>query len=146
MASFMVDLSGDTELVRKIEALGAAIKPIAVKVLRSAAAPVLSRAQADAPAKTGAMKRALRIKKVAGRQGRVRIVITTSSGDFKGDQFYTPFVELGHRQGSRKLGNARKQIPGRRFILGAWGSLQSQTEQTVRDGFKQEIEAAAKAL
>lgn len=146
MAGLIVDLSGDTELIRKIEAIGNAIKPIAARVLRSAAEPVLSRAKADAPVRTGAMQRSLRIKKATSRQGRVRIVVTTSAGDFKGKEFYTPFVELGHKQGSRKLGNARKQIPGRRFILGAWSALSSQTEAAVRDGFKQEIEAAAKSV
>lgn len=146
MASFTVDMSGDADLVRKIEALGDQIKPIAAKVLREAAEPVLARAQVNAPVKSGRMKAALRVKKATSRQGRVRIVVTTGAGDFKGKEFYTPFVELGHMQGNRKLGPSRKHVPGKRFILGAWDSLATQTEQAVRDGFKREIEAAAKAI
>lgn len=146
MAGLIVDLSGDTELIRKIESLSNAIKLIAARVLRSAAEPVLAQAKANAPVKSGAMRAALRIKKATSRQGRVRIIVTTSAGDFKGKTFYTPMVELGHRQGSRKLGDARKKIPGRRFIIGAWTALSSKTEAAVRDGFKQEIEAAAKSL
>ena len=146
MAGLIVDMSGDVDLVRKIEALGNAVKPIAARVLRKAAEPVLAKAQAAAPVRSGAMKAALRIKKATSRTGRVRVTISTSAGDFKGKQFYTPFVELGHLQGSRKLGTARKQIPGKRFIRGAWDALASQTAATIRQELKQEIEAAAKTL
>lgn len=146
MASITLDLSGDKELIRKIEAIGNQIKPIVNTVLRAAAAPILAQAKANAPARTGALRSSLKIRKATSRQGRIRIIVSTSAGDFQGKQYYGAFVEYGHRVGSRKLGAARKDVTPVRYIGRAWDALSSQTEQAVKQGFKDEIEKAAKTV
>lgn len=146
MASLTVDLSGDRELIRKIESLGNQIKPIASRVLRTAAAPILSQAKANAPVRSGALRASLKVRKATSRQGRVRIIVSTSAGDFQGKQYYGAFVEYGHKVGSRKLGSARKDVAPVRYIGRAWDALSSQTEQAVKQGFKDEIEKAAKTV
>lgn len=86
--------------------------------LRAGARLIQSAAQANAPVRTGALQRNVKIRPGKNSRGETQksVIIGVGRKWFTGDQFYAAFVEFGHRQGRRKLGNKRKQIPGEHYI------------------------------
>jgi len=87
--------------------------------LKAGCKVVQAQAQADAPHKTGATAAAIKIKAGKRKKGRVSYLVTIGQGWFKGDEYYASFVALGHKQGKRKLGDKRKDIPGNPYLKNA---------------------------
>lgn len=83
------------------------------KAQRPAAKLLQSAARAEAPEKTGNLKKQIKIK-----SGRTRGGTKLSVGftNFIGKAYYAAFILLGWKHGSRKLGNARKSIPANDFL------------------------------
>jgi HK97 gp10 family phage protein len=106
-------------------------KKIIRKALRNGGKIVQKAAKANAPVKSGALKKAIKIragKRVTGKQS---VFIGTSDKAFVGKMFYAAFIEFGHKQGSRKLGNERKDIAANPFMENAYETTKTQTEQTI---------------
>jgi HK97 gp10 family phage protein len=72
-------------------------------------------AKGFAPVKSGLLRESIQVK-TTRRLGNVYTRVVISQGWYKGDQFYAAFQEFGYHHGSRKLGNAREWVPGKKFM------------------------------
>lgn len=87
------------------------------KANKAGAKILLTTAQANAPVRTGLMKSKIKIRNSNKKSvGLYRSSIGVDSKDFTGKAFYSSFVLWGHKVGSRKLGNERKQVPANDFL------------------------------
>ncbi len=114
-----IEIQGVEELRRKLLALEPKIaKKVLRKALRAGAKIVQARAKQNIPqGGTGVLSRSLKVRAMRRtRRQRIGVAVETREGWYKGEAFYGAFVEFGHRQGSRKLGDARKQIEGKHYI------------------------------
>ena len=102
-------VEGMTELVNDIQRMaqelsdaeGGNFRKTATEALTEAAQPVLEKAKAFVPVKTGMLKRTLRTGKVVKRPEKAGGGYRIDIGKFKGengdeDGFYASFVEFGH--------------------------------------------------
>lgn len=92
-------VSSTFALDRKLKALGPKVaNGIKRKAARRAAKPVLQAARANMPAKSGMLKKSLRVRGYKSRKKDiVGVRVATSAKWFKGDTFYAAFVEFGTR-------------------------------------------------
>lgn len=112
MADMEYSIEGLKELQQDLLDLEPKVaRKYAGKSLKDGAKIILAEAQNDAPVQSGATKKALRIRMGRSKKGYKSVRVVIGSGWFKGDEFYAAFVEFGHKQGSRKLGDKRKDIP-----------------------------------
>ena len=111
-------VTGAKELAARLSLLPAKLqKSILRPALRKGASLILGPARANAPEKTGAMKRAIKVKSRKSRKGTVAIGVVLGAGFFKGDEFYGAFQEFGWHAGSRRRSvgwKARKITAGLR--------------------------------
>ena len=62
----------------------------------------------------------------------------------KGATFYGAFVEFGHRVGSRKLGDARKEVAGQHFMQKAVAAKGQAAADAAAAKMQQELVAIAR--
>ena len=138
------DIVGAKELEAALKALPKTVaNKVVRKALRSGGKVILGAMKAKCPVETGALLKALKVRAGRRRRNSYTIVVGASSKDFTGKQFYASFVEMGHLQGSRKLGSNRKMIPAKPFMRPAYEqSKDTATTQTL-DELKSGIEQAA---
>lgn len=95
-------------LTRKLHLLeGAAQRKIARKGAREALRPTLTAARANAPVRSGRLRRSVKIRTLKrNRGGRIGARVTTGdkTGDYGGKTYYGAFVEYGHKVGRRSRG------------------------------------------
>ena len=72
-------------------------------------------ARGFAPVKSGLLRESIRVK-TTRRLGNVYTRVLIGSGWYQSDSFYAAFQEFGYHHGSRKLGNAREWIPGKKYM------------------------------
>lgn len=102
-----------------VAALGGMTKRVVRKrvssALRAGAKVVQASAAANAPVKSGQLKRSIKVRSSRTRRpGEVGIVVITGAGDYKGDEFYGAFQEYGWEQGDRSDDNRHAQVLRRR--------------------------------
>ncbi len=92
-------MSSTFALDRKLKSMPVKIaRGIQRKAARRAAKPVLAAARANMPAKSGQLKKSLKIRSYKSRKkGIYGVRVMTGKKWFKGDQFYAAFVEFGTR-------------------------------------------------
>lgn len=85
-----------------------------------------AKATALAPAKTGALRRAIKVSSLKAKPGNAKVRIQVGKGAYKGDEYYAAFQEWGWKQGKRPRGgktaranDTRKEIPGRHYMENA---------------------------
>ncbi len=106
---FTIVLTGTDELNRKLLELTSAQAKAAIrKAARPALKPTLTAARANAPVKSGALKRSIKIRSIARSRTRVGARVTTAASDnqFSGKTFYGAFLEWGWKTGARKRTHA----------------------------------------
>lgn len=104
MAKDHLVLTGDAELNRKLRELGGPKQKAAIrKASRAALKPVAAAAKANAPKRSGRLRKSIKVKAIKRSRSRVGSRVTTSKTDnqFKGRQFYSGFQEYGWRVGKR---------------------------------------------
>ena len=114
-----IELQGVEELRRKLLSLEPRIaKKVLRKALRAGAKIIHARAKQNIPTGgSGVLARSIKVRAMKRtRKQRIGVAVETREGWYKGEAFYGAFVEFGHKQGSRKLGDARKQIEGKHYI------------------------------
>ena len=118
-------------------------KKLVKSALRTAAKPTLRLARANAPVKTGLVRRSLRIVSGRGRKTLIQMRLVMGLKNFVGKSYYGAFVEEGHFTGNRPKGlkglkgadakqryhalsvlGGRKFIPGKHFMLHAFEATQ----------------------
>lgn len=111
-----ITIQGFEELEKALRALPEAVeKKILADSLRAGAKPIHAAAVEKCPVyhgpsrpdvTPGQLKKSIKIK-TSRRKGRVRVMVQTGEGDFKGDEFYGAFVEFGHKIGARPSGRGK---------------------------------------
>jgi HK97 gp10 family phage protein len=114
------------------------------KALRKAAKPILDAAKAGAPVESGTLIKSIKIRKGKAKRGLRSVIVGVGDKWFLGDEFYAAFVEFGHLQGSRKLGNTRKKIPGEHFIEYAYDEQKAAATQLLIQTLGELIDKAIK--
>jgi len=103
MAIARVSLSGAKEVrlaLAKLETKAA--RKLASKALRAGAKIVQAHAKATAPAQTGALKRAIKVRAGKNRKTYRSIIVGPGAKWFTGDEFYAGFIEFGWKTGKRR--------------------------------------------
>lgn len=159
-------LTGDKDVDRAFAELPKrAQRKVLREALRPAAKVLLTQARANITKRTGKAAASLKVK--AGkrtRTGSVTLQVVTSSGWFKGDQYYLPMGELGFKLGSRrlyptsagprhKLGKRwiRQRIPvdGKRWIRSALEQREAEARslglRLLREGIEREAKNLARS-
>jgi HK97 gp10 family phage protein len=126
-----VQVKGLTECLNALKELDSKVqKSILRKGLRAGAKIVLAAAKADAPERTGRLKRNLKVRGGKSGKGKVGLTVGASAKDFTGPAFYASFLEYGYHTRPRKTSistaSGRKPIEGQHFLLKAY-------EQTKED-------------
>lgn len=122
--AFRVTVQGDKKLLAKLNRLG---RTEANKVIRTAlragSKTIADETKRLAPVgqdrgshKKGTLKRAIKVRAMKRKRGRIGTMVQIGQGFFKGATFYGGFVALGHKIGSRKLGGSRGQVPANEFM------------------------------
>lgn len=129
----LMNVRGHRQVIAR---LGRLEKKVARKILsqsaRVAMRPVLAAAKANAPKKTGALAKSVRMRALKrNRKGRYGVRVMTSKEWFKGDEYYGAFQEFGWKAGKRRPGyrrkfrpelDTRKEIPGKHYVQRAYES------------------------
>lgn len=144
MPGVTVKIEGAEAIARSLKELPNKVsKGIMRKALRAGAKIVLAKARANAPKRTGALARSLKVRAGKTKRGKISIVVQSKEGDFKGDQFYGAIVELGRKSGSRRQRTGRKQIKGKFFLHAAYKETKDAAANAVAETAVAEIEKEA---
>jgi HK97 gp10 family phage protein len=128
------------------------------KASREALKPVVAEAKANAPVRSGALRRSIRLRSITRSRSRIGARVTTSAKDnaFKGRTYYGGFLEYGWKAGKRVRNEdmgvgkfkrrteaqvkeaatregRRRQVPAREFMKRAAQSKKGQALQIYRD-------------
>ena len=140
---FQIALTGADELRRNLATLEPRVaKKVIRRALRAGSKIILDRAKATSPVLTGALRNSLRVRAMTRmRKSVLGMKVVTGKGFFTGETFYGAFVEFGHKIGSRKLGDQRKDVPGKHFIQEAAETMTSRVGSQVSKDIAAGIEA-----
>lgn len=97
-------LTGSEELNRKLATLkGPQQKAALRKASRTALKPVADQAKANAPKRSGRLRRSIKVRALKRSRSRIGSRVTSSGTDnnFKGRTFYGAFQEFGWKAGRR---------------------------------------------
>lgn len=136
-----VQVSGIEDINARLSTLDKRIaRKVTSRALRAGGKMVQSAAQALCPEETGTLAKSIKVRAGQRRKGKVRIIVGAGKSWFTGPAFYGAFVEFGHKQGSRKLGDNRKMIPGKNFIKKAYDNTRQSALNAVISTYKSEID------
>lgn len=147
MPGVWVHFSGGKELERQLHGFKATFaKKVVTKAARSAAKPILAKAKALCPVKTGNLKKSLKLRAVrSNRSGYAGVWIAPGTreelGIHKDDPYYYPSaVEFGRRPAgggvagkSRKERGANPGMHARPFLRPAFDSLKDSSYRIFRE-------------
>jgi HK97 gp10 family phage protein len=137
-------LKGEQDLIRKLRSLTSKDAKAAIrKGTRVGAKIVQASAKVHAPKLTGDLAADIKVRSLVRSQKYVGTTVRNAM--FKGDRFYGGFQELGWKVGSRKLGDGRKQVPGRHYMKRAADEVGRQALEATAAEIWAEIERRAKA-
>lgn len=139
-----VEVKGLKETSDKLKALANKVeKSIVRKGLRQGGKILLNSARSLAPVQSGRLKRNIKIRNGRSQKDSISLSVGVSSKDFQGETYYASFVLYGHRIGSRKLGDSRKEIPPNDFLLKAFDDTKDEVVAVTTDAWAALIEQEA---
>jgi HK97 gp10 family phage protein len=124
----MITAQLDAKQVAKINRMLTALpKKIRNKILREelrkGAKTLLPASKAATPARTGKLRRSVKVRAVKRSRKAVGVLVGYNDKAYAGDTFYGAFLEWGWKQGKRPsrtvrggASDNRKEIPGRRML------------------------------
>lgn len=124
----MITAQLDAKQVAKINRMLTALpKKIRNKILREelrkGAKTLLPASKAATPARTGKLRRSVKVRAVKRSRKSVGVLVGYNDKAYAGDTFYGAFLEWGWKQGKRPsrvvrggASDNRKEIPGRRML------------------------------
>lgn len=137
-------IEGAKQIERRLKTLPAKVAgKITRQALRAGAKVIQAQAVSDAPRQTGLLARSIKVRAAKRKRGRIGILVQTAGGFFKGRTYYGAFQEFGWRVGPRRLGNKRRQVPGKHFMREAFDSQKVEAAQVVTEQLKAGIEREA---
>lgn len=123
-----IQLSGLPEVNKLLRALpGKVAKRVIGKAMKAALKPVQAASKANAPVKTGQLRKAIRVLAGRSRGGRIVYKVVMGKGDFVGDEFYGSFQEYGWKTGKRGS-SGRKVVPGKHFMKRAFDATKDRAK------------------
>ena len=145
-------LTGVKGIDRALKQLEPALAKKAIRQgMRAALRPVKQAVRMAAPVRTGATKKAVKIRASKSRKkGVIGINVQIGKGDYQGERFYASFQEFGWKTGKRRDGvhkgrkrpHARRPIPGKHFMKKAFDA----TKDKARDDAQAAILAKVKTI
>jgi hypothetical protein len=112
-----LDVSGLDGFAKRLEALSAYAEGATLKAgAKAVAQAIADRARELAPAASGRLRAAIRVRAGRSGQGSFSFLASVGAKNFAGDQYYGAFQEFGWKSGSRKAGGNRKEIPGKHYM------------------------------
>lgn len=147
MDSLKVKIEGAKELDKALSELEKKVaRKLTRQSLRAGAKPIHKEAQSLAPARSGKMRKAIKIKAGRSRRGTMSVLVQIGAKNFTGKEFYGAFQNFGWRQGSRRLGNKRKQIPGKHFMELGFDAKKHEALSTITSTLKTGIESVKSSV
>jgi HK97 gp10 family phage protein len=117
------------------------------KAMRVGLKPILTTARANAPVKSGKIKKAIKIRAAKRKRNRVGVRIKIGEENFVGKGFYGAFQEFGWKTGSRKSPpDQRTQIEGKHFMENAFDSRGHEAMNLTRDELKKNLDETVKEV
>ena len=111
MITVRIDLTGQSELIRKFSAAPRLLRALAAEVAENSAHAVERRAKAIVPVKTGALRRAIQAREAAGYWFAG---VVPGDGSRTDPSRYAPYVEFGFKAFMRPAIEAERQfLPAR---------------------------------
>lgn len=143
-----MEVKGLDEIQSRLSGLSAyAERDVVKNALKKAANVVATAARELVPEKTGALKRAIRVRMGRAKaKGSISVIAAVGRQWFVGDQFYGAFQEFGWRAGKRKGAreqDTRKQIPGEHFMQYAFDETAAQAMAALKSELIAGIEREA---
>ncbi len=136
-------ITGSKEMIQQLQQID---KKMANKISRDAcrgAAKVIASAwKKDAPRKSGLTSRSVKVRAMKRKAGRVGVMAQIGAGDFKGETFYSSFVELGFKRGKRGSKN-RKQVAGKHWMKKSFDSNKAKATETYIETMRKGVADAA---
>jgi len=122
MISVDVKLKGAAETAERLRQLPKKLqKKMLRRGLKNAAKPILKSARTNVPVKSGALKKAIKVRAGKRTKGQLSVVIGPSEKWFVGDYFYAGMVEFGHNIGKRKGSHTEnKGAIGKGNVIREW--------------------------
>lgn len=143
-------------LVQKLKRLAdEQVREIVSEAMHAAAEPVLESAKEKAPvmaeelaghAPPGTLRDSLVIKDKKRGKRRISAAVETRAGNYKGEEYYGAFVELGHKQGKRPqagASDARAQVDPHPYLEPAFDENESRSISIIKQRLAAGIERAA---
>jgi HK97 gp10 family phage protein len=139
-----MQIEGLDETVDRLSELSSKVsKGIVRKGLRAGAKIIRGGAQAEVHSVSGITSKNIKVRAGRSRKGMVSVTVGIGVKYFSGPAFYAAFDLFGHRVGSRKLGNARKEVPANNWLNRACQAKKSEAVEVITDTIITGIEAAA---
>jgi HK97 gp10 family phage protein len=136
-----LELQGQAGVVAAINQLEArAVNQLVSSSLRAGLNIIRDGARGNVHEVTGRTKKAIKVRTRRARKGVKAMQVGVGEAWFTGDEFYAAFVEFGHKQGSRKLGDRRKQVPGEHFLEYAFDELKDAATAAIEETFLEGLE------
>jgi HK97 gp10 family phage protein len=157
-----IRIEGSAELKAKFARLQKNVaKKHTRKALRAGAKIIRAEARANAPVKSGLIRRGIRVIAGKSRKGMISILVTLGDRLFQGKEFYGAFQEFGWFSGKRirgkfkgadakdryhaaSLAAGRAFHPGKFFMRRAFETKKDQAARTVEETLRKLIEQDAR--
>ncbi|MCY6354517.1 HK97-gp10 family putative phage morphogenesis protein [Clostridium sp. ZS2-4] len=120
-----IELQGVDEILNRIQSIGANVGRLENKALRNAAEPILEDAKANAPVRTGKLKKGLKITRVKKKDGVKYILVGVDRGD-NSEIFYGKFIEFG-----------TSKMPAKPFMQPAYEKNKDNIKRTIAETLKE---------
>jgi HK97 gp10 family phage protein len=148
-----VNIRGLDDVLAKLHELSPKVqRGIERRVLRKAAKPILEQAKANAPMKTGKLRRSLKIRSLRSRKDKQQVGVRVGTAN-KGDGYYGYFHEFGWRIGKRpkirlarnlELGvDHRQEVPPKPWARPAFDSRKDESVEIINTETGRLVEEAA---
>lgn len=145
MPRFNIELLGDKELSRRLQALPEKLeRKVLRQALRAGANVALPAARQSAPVRSGRLQRSIRVRALRRRRGQLGVAVQTGRrtqlGIPPGARYYYPAAQ---ELGFHVRGTSRRRIAGRRYMRGSFLSIEQRVLDTIRQTLSQGIEREA---
>jgi HK97 gp10 family phage protein len=138
-----IQIEGAKQLEARLKALPAKVSgKIGRQALRAGAKDIQSPAVQHAPRKSGLLASTIKVRAARRSRGKIGAVVQTGQGFFRGKTFYGAFEEFGWRVGRRALGQSRRQVEGKHYMLHAFEAQKAAALETIKTELAAGIERA----
>lgn len=145
MAGISIKVRGANELIRQLRELGDKLqKKVMRQAFNEAASQLLNDAKSRAPADTGRLRNALKMRRATIRRGSVRSGIYADLGEKREDTngaYYAPFVEFGS---TRQTEGGVTTVAAQPFIRPAFDADHERIADQIEQGIDKFIQAQNK--